>query len=64
MKGRGSYHHSEACASGYVALETAAAMVASGTYDVVLSGCVEMQYSIAYPTRVLTERRYGFAFQI
>ena len=59
MKGRGSYHHSEACASGYVALETAAAMVASGTYDIVLSGCVEMQYSIAYPTRVLTERRYG-----
>ena len=59
MKGKGSYHQSEACATGYVALETAAALVASGAYDIVLSGCMEMQYSIAYPTRVLTQRRFG-----
>ena len=59
MKGKGSYHQSEACATGYVAVETAAAMVASGTYDVVLSGCVEMPHSIAYPDRVLTKRRLG-----
>ncbi|MCR5083645.1 MAG: thiolase family protein [Parasporobacterium sp.] len=59
MKGKASIHQSEACATGYVALETAVAMVASGTYDTVLSGCVEMPYSIAHPTRVLTERRYG-----
>ena len=59
MKAKGSYHHSEACATGYVALETAVSMVASGTYDMVLSGCIEMPYSIAYPTRVITERRFG-----
>ena len=59
MKGKGSYHQSEACATGYVAVETAAAMVASGTYDVFLSGCVEMPHSIAYPDRVLTKRRLG-----
>ncbi len=59
MKGKGSYHHSEACATGYVALETAVHAVASGQYDLVLSGCIEMPYSIAHPTRVLTKRRFG-----
>lgn len=59
MKGKGSMHHSEACATGYVALETAVSMVASGTYDVVLTGCVEMPYSISNPTGVLTKRRFG-----
>jgi acetyl-CoA C-acetyltransferase len=59
MKGKGSYHHSEACATGYVALEAAVQMVASGQYDMVMSGCVEVPYSIAYPTRVLTKRRFG-----
>ena len=37
MKGKGSYHHSEACATGYVGVETAVALVASGEYDMVLS---------------------------
>lgn len=59
MKGKGSMHQSEACATGYVALETAVNYVASGTYDVVLSGGIDMPYSIAYPTRVLTKRRFG-----
>ena len=59
MKAKGSYHHSEACATGYVALETAVQLVASGQYDMVLSGCIETPYSIAYPTRVLTKRRFG-----
>lgn len=59
MKGKGSMHQSEACATGYVALETAVDYVASGTYDMVLSGCIDMPYSIAYPTRVLTKRRFG-----
>ena len=59
MKGKGSYHHSEACATGYVALETAVMAVASGQYDMVLSGCIEMPYSIAYPTRNLIKRRFG-----
>lgn len=59
MKGKGSLHQSEACCTGYVALEVAANLIASGVYDVVLTGCVEMPYSIAYPTKVLTQRRFG-----
>lgn len=59
MKGKGSYHHSEACATGYVGVETAAQMVASGQYDMVLSGCIEVPYSIAHPTRVVTKRTFG-----
>ena len=46
MKGKASVHHSEACSTGYVALEQAAMYVASGTYDVVLSGACDMSYSI------------------
>ncbi|MBR2551572.1 MAG: hypothetical protein IKF05_01085 [Erysipelotrichaceae bacterium] len=41
MKGKGSVHHSEACCTGYMALELAVNAVASGKYDCVLSGCVE-----------------------
>lgn len=59
MKGKGSMHHSEACATGYVALEAAVSYVASGTYDMVLTGCLDTTYSFTYPTRVLTERRFG-----
>jgi len=46
MKGRASVHHSQACATGYVALEEACTFVASGVYDVVLSGTCDMSYSI------------------
>ncbi len=42
MRGKGSVHHSEACCSGYVALEEAVKDVASGAHDIVLTGCVEM----------------------
>ena len=59
MKGKGSYHQSEACCTVYVALEAAASLIASGTYDLVLTGCVEMPYSISCPTSVLTKRRNG-----
>ena len=59
MKGKGSFHQSEACCTGYVALEAAANLIASGVYDVVLTGCVEMPHSISCPTQVLTQRRYG-----
>lgn len=38
----GSVHHSEACCTGYVALEQAVMAVASGTYDIVLSGAVDL----------------------
>ena len=42
MRAKGSVHHSEACCTGYVALEQAVLAVASGAYDIVLSGGVEM----------------------
>lgn len=46
MKGKASLHHSEACCTGYLAVEAAANAVASGKYDVVLTGCVEFGDSI------------------
>lgn len=49
MKGAASIHHSEACCTGYYALEQAVDLVASGKYDCVLSGCVEFGDSLAVP---------------
>ena len=46
MKGKGSMHHSEACCTGYLALEIAVMAVASGKYDVVLSGSADMGDSL------------------
>lgn len=42
MRGKGSLSHSEGCCTGYIALEEAVFAVASGAYDIVLSGCSEM----------------------
>lgn len=42
MRGKGCAHHSEGCCTGYVALDLAVQAVASGKYDMVLSGCVDM----------------------
>ena len=41
MRGKGSISHSEGCCTGYIALEEAVFAVASGAYDIVLSGCSE-----------------------
>ena len=41
MRGKGSLSHSEGCCTGYIALEEAVFAVASGMYDIVLSGCAE-----------------------
>ena len=41
LRGRASYHHSEACCTGYVALDLAVQSVASGKYDCVLTGAVD-----------------------
>ncbi len=46
VRGIGSVHHSEACCTGYVALQEAVQAVASGTYDVVLSGAVDLAASL------------------
>ena len=42
MRGKGSLSHSEGCCTGYIGLEEAVMAVASGAYDIVLSGCCEM----------------------
>lgn len=44
--GLGSFAHSEACCTGYMALDLAVQAVASGKYDFVLSGCVDMGSSV------------------
>ena len=49
MKGKASIHHSEACCTGYYAIEEAVNAVASGKYNCVLSGCVEFGDSAAIP---------------
>ncbi|MGX8729208.1 MAG: thiolase C-terminal domain-containing protein, partial [Lachnospiraceae bacterium] len=41
--------HSEACCTGYYAVEEAVNAVASGKYDCVLTGCVEFGDSLAVP---------------
>lgn len=47
MRGKGSIHHSEACCTGYLAIEQAVNAVASGKYNCVLSGCVEFGDGVA-----------------
>ncbi len=42
MRGSGSMAHSEACCTGYMALDIAVSAVASGKYDMVLTGAVDM----------------------
>ena len=42
MRGKGSLSHSEGCCTGYIALEEAVMAVASGMYDIVLSGACDM----------------------
>lgn len=41
MRGKGSAHHSEACCTGYLALDLAVEAIASGKYDLVLTGGVD-----------------------
>lgn len=57
MRGKGSIHHSEACCTGYLALEQAVNAVASGKYNIVLSGCVEFGDAIVDPNKPAHLRR-------
>ena len=59
MKGKGNCHHSEACCTGYVALEQAVSYVASGAYDIVLTGACDMSYSVVTPNKPAYMRRNG-----
>ncbi len=49
MKGKASSHHSEACCTGYIALEQGVMAVASGAYDIVLTGACDMSFSKFVP---------------
>ncbi len=49
MKGKANIHHSEACCTGYLAIEEAVNAVASGKYNCVLTGCVEFGDSVPAP---------------
>jgi acetyl-CoA C-acetyltransferase len=61
MANAACHHHSEACGTGYVALEQGCLAVASGKYDVVLTGCVEMGNSLPIPDHPAHFRRnWGF----
>lgn len=57
MKGKANNHHSEACCTGYVALEQAVSLVASGAYDIVLSGACDTSFSPANPMGPSYDRR-------
>ncbi|MDO4290405.1 MAG: thiolase family protein [Eggerthellaceae bacterium] len=57
MKGKASSSHSEACCTGYVALEQAVNLVASGAYDIVLTGGCETSVSHATPLHPAWMRR-------
>jgi acetyl-CoA acetyltransferase len=46
MRGKGSIHHSQACCTGYLALDLAVNAVASGKFDMVLSGGVDLADSL------------------
>ena len=46
VRGIGSVHHSEACCTGYVAMQEAAMAIASGEFDIVLSGAVDLAASL------------------
>ena len=59
MKGKPSVHHSEACCTGYVALEQAVAYVASGLSNIVITGAADMIWSIACKDKPSFYRDYG-----
>ena len=60
MKGRASIHHSEACCTGYLALEQAVNAVASGKYNCVLTGCVEFGDSAPYPNDAVDTPKHPY----
>lgn len=55
--GMGGYAHSEACSTGYLALDLAAQSVASGKYDIVLTGGIDMGMDNFIPDEVAYRRQ-------
>ncbi len=60
MKGKASIHHSEACCTGYLAMEQAVNAVASGKYNCVLTGCVEFGDSAPYPNDAVDTPKHPY----
>ena len=60
MKGKASIHHSEACCTGYLAIEQAVNAVASGKYNCVLTGCVEFGDSAPYPNDAVDTPKHPY----
>lgn len=60
MKGKASIHHSEACCTGYLAIEQAVNAVASGKYNCVLSGCVEFGDSTPAPADNIETKKHPY----
>lgn len=47
MRGKASMHHSEACCTGYLAVDIATQSIASGKYDIILTGGIDFGDGIA-----------------
>lgn len=47
MRGKASLHHSEACCTGYLAIDIAAQAIASGKYDIVVTGGIDFGDALA-----------------
>ena len=62
MRGKASMHHSEACCTGYLAIDLAANAIASGKYDIVLTGCVEFGDALAIQDKPACFREH-FSFE-
>ena len=61
MRGKGSAHHSEACCTGYIGLDLAVEAIASGKYDVVVTGGIDFGDALVDPP-LPSYRRKSFDF--
>ena len=62
MRGKASVHHSEACCTGYLAVDIAAQAIASGKYDIVLTGGIDFGDALA-EQGVPAHMRHHFSFE-
>ncbi|MCC8163772.1 MAG: thiolase family protein [Lachnospiraceae bacterium] len=63
MRGKASAHHSEACCTGYLALDLAMQSVASGKYDIVLTGGIDFGDALA-KQGIPSCFRHSFSFEV
>ncbi len=63
MRGKASLHHSEACCTGYLAVDIAAQAIASGKYDIVLTGGIDFGDALAEQGKP-AYFRHSFPFEL